>query len=385
MTKVNLPRRRAAVITIAIALTVAAGLTAWRHGGSAGAAVGGNAQAAAQPVPVVVAVAKIQNVPNYLRALGSVKSIDAVAVLPRVSGPIVRIFFKPGDDVKKGQPLFEIDPRPYQAALDQAQAQLIHDRAALAEASADLARYQQLAKTNAVPQQQAVDQKFLVKQDEGTVELDQANVETAKLNLGYCRITAPIDGRTGALQIDLGNIVQPTSTTPLVTITQLRPIYVSFDIPAKSLDEVRQYQAKAPLVVSARSQTGKPLGSGTLTLIDNQVNTATDTVNLQATFANHDVALWPGAFVSVQLKIYDRKNVVTVPSIAVMQGAGGSYVYMLTPDDTAHRVKVQIAARQAGIAVVNGSIAPGDRVVTDGQYRLADNVKVRIQPSDKAS
>jgi len=364
-------------------MIVVAGLAVWRF--AAGAAVNPTHKPSAPAVPVVAGVAKMQDVPTVLEALGAAKSIDTVSVMPRVSGPIVKILFKPGDDVKKGQALFEIDPRPYQAALDQAQAQLAHDQAVLSEARVDLARYQRLAKTNAIPKQQAADQAFVVQQDEGTVKVDKANVETAKLNLSFCRITSPIDGRTGALQTDLGNIVQPTSTTPLVTITQLHPIYVSFSIPAKSLDAVRQNQATAPRTAEARSQAGQPLGTGTLTLIDNEVNSATDTVDLQATFPNQNLALWPGEFVTVRLKVTTRKNVITVPQTAIQQGPNGSYVYVIAHNGTAHRVPVKVTEREDNIAVISGNVKAGTQIVTDGQYRLADNVKVRIAPAKNPS
>jgi membrane fusion protein, multidrug efflux system len=379
-------RRHHIIIAVLLAIVVIAGLTMW-HFRTAGAAVypAQKADVQAQTIPVTVIPAVERDIPAYLQALGTVKAIDTVSVLPRVSGPITQMLFRPGDDVKQGQELFEIDPRPYQAALDQAQGQLAHDQAALAEARLDLARYQELAKTNAAPRQQAADQAFVVEQDEATVKLDEANVETAKLNLGFCRIVSPIDGRTGALQVDVGNIVQPTSATPLVTITQLHPIYVSFSIPAKSLDEVRQNQAKAPLDVEARSQIGNMLGTGLLTLIDNQVNTTTDTVNLQATFANQSLSLWPGQFVTVRLTVSMRKNVITVPQTAVIEGPGGFYIYVVAQDGTAHRVTVQVMARQDSIDVISGNVKSGEQIVTDGQYRLTDKIKVRVQQKKNPS
>lgn len=342
--------------------------------------------AAAQPttmtaVPVTVARAKQQSVPDYLETIGTVTSIDAVSIYPRVNGQIMQLLFKPGQEVKKSQPLFVIDPRPYQAALDQAQAQLAHDRAVVAEAQTDLARYQNLGKTKAVPEQQAQDQEYVVEQDQGTVKVDEANVEAAKLNLEYCHIASPIEGRVGTLLVDLGNYVQSGGTTSLVNIAQIKPIYVNFPVPQTMFSEVQQNQAKSPLNVIARSQSGKMLGTGKLTVVDNQVNTTTGTVTMQATFPNGNEALWPGAFVSVRLELFVRENAITVPAQVVMEGPTGPYVYVLKPDDVAERVDVHVVARQEGIAVIDKGISPGQVVVTDGQYRLANNVKVRVESS----
>ena len=260
-------------------------------------------------VPVTAAVATRKDVPVIVNAIGNVQSIDSVSVQPRVTGTIEKIEFTPGQDVKQGQELFLIDPRPYQAALDQAKAQLAHDEGVLAEAKMDLKRYQTLQQQKSIASQTAQDQVFVVQQDDGTVQLDQANVETAQLNLAYCHITAPISGRAGVLQVDLGNLVGPAggqgsgtgstsnnsasaasssavSTGTLVSITQLQPIYVSFSVPQTALNQIVQNQAKAPLEVDAYSQPGELIEKGKLSVINNQVSSATGTVTLQATFAN---------------------------------------------------------------------------------------------------
>jgi multidrug efflux system membrane fusion protein len=346
-------------------------------------------------VPVTAAVAARQNVPDIVNAIGTVQSIDSVAVQARVTGAIMKIEFNPGQDVKQGQELFLIDPRPYQAALDQAQAQLAHDQAVLAEAQIDLTRYQTLAKQNSIAKQQAEDQAYVVEQDKGTVQLDQANVETAQLNLAYCHITAPIAGRAGTLLVDLGNLVGPpsgTSTTSsttsggqtassssLVSIIQLQPIYVSFTVPQNLLDQVKQNQAAGALETEVYSQAGKLLEKGKLTVIDNQVNTSAGTVTMQATFANKDEALWPGEFVRTNLIVAMRKNAVTVPTQAVMAGPNGSYVYVIGANDQVKRVGVQVIDRQGGIAVIGKGLSGGDKVVTDGQYRLDNGTKVAIR------
>jgi multidrug efflux system membrane fusion protein len=339
--------------------------------------------AAPEAVPVTAAQVEQQNVPDYIRSIGTVQSIDSVSIIPRVNGQITQIFFKAGDEVKKDQPLFEIDPRPYQAALDQAQAQLAHDQAVLNENQVDLERYQSLVKTKAIPEQQAQDQAYVVEQAKGTVQVDQANVDAAKLNLEYSHIVSPIDGRAGVLMVDLGNYVQSGSTTALVSVTQIKPIYVTFPIPQTVLSEVKNNHAKNPLNVLARSQTGQSLGTGKLTVINNQVATNTGTVSLQATFPNEDEALWPGEFVVVLLENFVRENAITVPSEAVMEGPNGAFVYVVKPDNTVQHVDVHVATRQNNITVIDKGLSVGETVVIDGQYRLADNVKVQVQNSPR--
>jgi multidrug efflux system membrane fusion protein len=384
---------RSVIYAVGGVLAVAVVLMAARHFFAAAPA-----PAAPPPVPVTAARATRQSVPNIVSALGTVQSIDSVAVQAQVNGPIVKIEFTPGQDVKQGQELFLIDPRPYQAALDEQQAQLAHDEGVLAEAQLDLARYQLLAGQNSIAKQQAEDQVYVVQQDKGTVELDQANVETAQINLAYCHVLAPVSGRAGVLMVDLGNLVGPnqtstasatttTSTNPagqvpggtMVTIEQMQPIYVNFNAPQSTLDEIRQNQAKAPLEVDAYSQAGALLEKGELTLIDNQINTATGTVLLQATFANGDEALWPGEFARAQLIVSMQNNVVTVPSPAAVAGPNGFYVYVIDSDMTAHRVNVQVTARQSGIVVIGTGLSGEENIVVDGQYRLDNGVKVDVQ------
>jgi membrane fusion protein, multidrug efflux system len=358
------------------------------------------------PIPVTAAMAERQDMPEIVNAIGTVQSIDNVSVQAQVNGPIIKIEFTPGQDVTQGQELFLIDPRPYQAALDVQQAQLSHDEGVLAEAQVDLTRYQILAQQNSIAKQQAEDQVYVVQQDKGTVSLDQANIETARLNLAYCHVVAPISGRAGALLVDLGNLVGPstsqgagTSTTggsqtaasAMVMLAQIKPIYVSFSVPQIFLDEIKHNQATAPLEVDAYSQAGKLLEKGQVSLIDNQVNTTTGTVLLQATFANADEVLWPGEFVRVRLTMAIRKNVATVPQAAVMAGPNGSYVYVINSDNAVRRVTVQVTGRQDGIAVIAKGLSGTERVVTDGQYRLDNNSKVVVRqttepvPSDEAS
>jgi membrane fusion protein, multidrug efflux system len=380
-------------------------------------------------IPVTAAVAIRQDVPDIIDTIGTVQSIDIVSIEAQVYGRIVKVEFEPGQDVRENQELFLIDPRPFQAALDMAKAQLARDQAALAQAQVDLTRYQTLAQQNSIAKQQAQDQVFVVEQDKAAVALDQANVNNAEINLDYCHIKSPIDGRAGILLIELGNIVGPplsstgmtssvssaasapasTTTTPgattapaiatptatpagqaassgvLVSVSQMKPIYVNFPIAQTLFDQVREHQASAALEVDAYSQGGKLIGKGKLTVIDNQVNVATGTVSMQATFANADEALWPGEFVSVELIVATLRNVVTVPAQSVMVGPTGSYVYVIGSDRIVHRVNVEVTARRHGVDVIEKGIAEGQTVVTDGQYRLSNGAKVDITKTTEAS
>lgn len=394
--------RRGQAIALALAGALA-GLACWKLVDLTSARPA--APAAPAAVLVTAAEVKTQDVPAIAPALGTVQSEDTVNVTPRVNGQIMSIYFRQGDAVKAGQPLFLIDPRPFQAALDQAQGQLAHDQALLAEAKMDLARFQRLTAENSIATQTEQDQVYVVGQDQGTVKLDEANVATAQLDLSYCHIDAPIAGRTGALQVDLGNYVQAASgaqlssstqsstgtqssttgttgsggVTPLVTITQMLPIYVSFSLPEDQLDTIQENQEKGALTVEAYSQAGKLLAGGKLTLIDNQVATSTGTIVLEGTFDNGHERLWPGEFVAVHLVEFIRSKAITIPTEAVMTGPNGSYVYVIGAANKVSRVSVQVTATQQNIAVIGNGLKAGERVVTSGQYRLDNGVAVSVQ------
>ncbi len=334
----------------------------------------------APDIPVTAGTAQAQDVPIYVQGIGTVQAINTVNVKSRVDGAIMQAFFTEGREVQQNDRLFLIDPRPYQAALDQATANAAKDQAQLEGAQRDLARYGKLVGSGFQTRQSFEDQQATVAQLQAAVQADQAAIETAQLNLGFTMIRSPIGGRTGALLVDPGNNVQASAGTPLVSITQLKPIYASFTLPATNLDAIRQNQAAHTLEVDAFGSDGKTLlGKGTLSFIDNHVDTTTGTIALKATFANADELLWPGEFINARLILSVRHNAITVPDETVMAGPSGSYVYVILPNDTVQRRDVALASRQDGIAVISKGLAAGEKVVVAGQYRLANNVKVKVE------
>ncbi|MBV8121085.1 MAG: efflux RND transporter periplasmic adaptor subunit [Alphaproteobacteria bacterium] len=372
-------------IGVVAMLVMAAGLVVWWH------SFGGNgpratAQTAAPLVPVTAATVVAQNVPVYLQGIGTVQAYNMVTVKTRVDGQIVKVYFKEGQEVKEGDPLFEIDPRPYQAALEQAQAAKQKDEAQLAGAKLDLERYSKLLGTGYQTRQSYDNQTALVAQLQAALKGDQAQIDNATLNLGYAEIRSPIDGRLGARLVDKGNLVHANDNTALVTITELKPIFVSFTLPQDTLDELREQQQKEPLAVQAYSGDGsKLLSVGNLTLIDNSIDQATGTIHLKARFDNQDERLWPGEFVSLRVILKTRPNVATVPAQTVQEGPDGNYAYIIKPDNTVERRTVTIASVQDGIAVVTKGLSPGERVVVDGQYRLTEGARVKILPARPTS
>jgi multidrug efflux system membrane fusion protein len=298
-------------------------------------------------------------------------------VRSRVDGQIMQVDFTEGDEVKAGTPLFQIDPRPYQAAVDQAEAAKGKDEAMLVSAQLDLDRYSQLMGTGFQTRQSYDQQKAAVAQLQAALKGDTAAIEAAKINWHYSLIHSPIDGRLGAKLVDVGNLVHATDSTGLVTITQLKPIFVSFTLSQDNLDAIRAQQAKGALVAEAYSaDTKQKLASGKLTLIDNMVDQTTGTIHLKATFENADERLWPGEFVNMRLILDTRRGVPTVPDQTVQVGPTGRYVYVIDKDDKVERRPVDVAVVQDGIAVVTKGLTPGERVVVDGQYRLTTGARI---------
>jgi multidrug efflux system membrane fusion protein len=340
------------------------------------------------PVPVTVATAETRSVPYELSATGTVEPIQTVAVQPQVSGPIMRIAFREGQDVRKGQVMFELDPRPFQAALDQAQGLLTRDRATATNAREQAKRYSALAEKEYVTAQQNDAAKSDAAAAAATVAASQAAVDQARLNLQYATIRAPISGRTGSLRVRAGNLVRATDTAPLVTINQIQPILVRFAVPASNLGAIQRYRSNQVAVLASPTGGGPGGGSnsqGVLAFVDNAVDTTTGTILLKGSFPNADGALWPGEFVNVRLRLFVDQDVLVVPSSAVVSGQQGSFVFVIRPDSSAATQPVKVDRTAGDIAIVSGGLKSGDRVVTDGQLRLRQGSKVQIKArSDSA-
>jgi multidrug efflux system membrane fusion protein len=335
--------------------------------------------AASGPVPVLAASAKLSDVPVYIDAVGTTKALNTVTVRPQVDGKLIGVVFKEGQDVQKGDVLARIDPTTYQAALDQAQAKKAQDQALLNNAKNDLARYEQLAATNAINKQQADTQKSLVAQYTAQVQSDQAAVESAQATLAYTTVKAPIAGRTGIRQVDEGNIVRASDSTGIVVITQLKPIAVLFNLPQQYLSQVNDAFAKGPLEVDAqRSDNNAIVDRGTLLVVDNQVDASTGTVKLKAEFPNANLQLWPGQFTNVRLLIDTLKQVVTIPTGAVQRGPTGTFVYAVKDDNTATVRPIVVQKQDETLTVVKNGVTPPERVVTTGFARLKEGAKVSV-------
>ncbi len=329
-----------------------------------------------------VGVAKVTAgpMPETLEALGTVTPTATVTVLPQLSGYLTQVAFTEGETVTQGQFLAQIDPRPYQVQLEQYTAQQAKDKATLAQARSDLARYETLQRQDSISEQQVADQDFLVQQDAATVQVDQANIDTANLDLAYCHITAPVAGKVGLRLVDPGNYVTSGSATGIVVITTIAPITVIFSVPQTELGPVvTRMDSGASLAASAYSSDDTTkIADGTLTAISNQVDTSTGTVNLRATFPNTDGALFPNEFVNLHLLVDTLQNATLVPSPAVQTGAPGSYVYLVNPDDTVSVQTVTTGVTDGTNTVITKGLKPGDVVVTDGVDRLSDGMKVSI-------
>ena len=336
-----------------------------------------------QPIPVVVSAAEQKDVPIYLDGLGTVQAYNTVTVRAMVDGPLVTVNFVEGQDVKKGDLLAQIDPRTYQAALDQAAGKKAQDEAQLANARLDLTRYQKLVANNYSSAQQADTARAQVAQLEAQVTQDQAQIDTARTQLGYTTIIAPLEGRTGMRQVDAGNIVHAADTTGMVMITQLHPISVMFTLPQQSLPAVANaMRGETPKVLAyVQGAAGSPAGvldTGVLAVLDNQVDPTTGTIKLKATFPNSGDRLWPGAFVGVQLQVDTAKNAVVIPSAAVQRGPRGAYIYVIDQNNTASRRNVVVGHEDAQGSIITEGVTPGDKVVIDGTSRLSDASKVTI-------
>jgi multidrug efflux system membrane fusion protein len=367
--------------TVAIGVVVVAAALGWAaYSYTGGGHAAPSASANPPPVPVSPGTTETRDMPVYVRGIGTVQAFNTVTVKSRVDGQIVKVDFTEGQEVKAGDPLFEIDPRPFQAALAQASAAKEKDQAQLTSAEADLKRYSQLVGPGYQTRQSFDQQKGLVGQLTASIKADQAAIDNATLNLTYATIRSPIDGRTGARLVDIGNLVHATDNTGLVSITQLKPIFVTFTVPQNQFDRIRKSAAAGPVEVQAVSADDQTqLAAGKLTLIDNQIDAATGTIRLKATFDNADEALWPGEFVNTRLVAGIDKNAVTVAARALQRGPKGEYLFVIKPDMTVEIRNVEVAEVEHGLAAIGKGLSPGEQVVVDGQYRLDQGSKVNPQ------
>jgi membrane fusion protein, multidrug efflux system len=373
------------LLLLAAVLSVAIG-SSWlvsRKSGTATAAQEQNAPQGGgqQAVPVLAGTAEAKDVPIIVRGIGSVQAYNMVAVKSRVDGNIVKVAFTEGQYVHQGDLLMQIDPRPYQAQLEQGEANKAKDQANLENAQRDLARYAAIVSSQlAVTRQQYDTQRATVQQDEATVQSDQAQIDAAKLNVAYSSITSPIDGVTGLRLVDIGNLVQASAATPLVVVTQIKPIYVTFTVPERDLDRIRQAMAQHSLTVLAfNADDNKQLSSGTLKVINNQVDQSTGTVTLKAEFPNQDLALWPGEFVNAHLVLETVKNGVTVPAGAVQMGPTGPFVYVITNNSTVKAQPITVSEVENGTALIGQGLKAGARIVVSGQTGLSPGVRVAVK------
>lgn len=371
------------VLTSIVILLIVGGVVWWtKHAAPPQQANGGRNSAPMSIVPEVVGKGDIG---ININALGTVTSLATVTIRTQISGYMQKIDFTEGNDVKKGDLLAEIDPRPYEATLAQARGQLARDEAMLKGAQVDLARYQGLAAQNAVPHQTLDTQVALVAQDQGTVEADKASVKSAEVNLAYCRIVSPLDGRVGLRQVDQGNYVTPGDANGIVVITQLQPISVLFTVPEDNLQSIaKRLQSGAVLPATALDRTGaSKIADGALQTFDSQIDPTTGTIKLRAQFPNNDRLLYPNQFVNIRLLLDTHKDVTTMSAAGIQRGAPGTFVYLVNADSTVSVRPVKLGVTDGDRVEVLSGLAPGDRIVIDGADKLRDGAKIVIRSENK--
>jgi membrane fusion protein, multidrug efflux system len=375
--------RRGTLVAAGGAVFVIAGLIYWYWSQGPDPAHAARTRAA---VPVSITTASREDVPIYLTGLGTVQALFTVAIHAQVDGKLQDVLFKEGQRVKKGDILAKIDPRLYQAALDQAKAHKAQDDAALVAAQKDLARYQTLVLKNAETQQNLDLQQAKVDQTKASIDADVAAIETAQTNLDYTNIVATTDGRMGVRMVDPGNIVHASDQGAIAILTQTEPTAVMLTLPAQTLDDVRAAMANGNVEVAAYDRDNvRLLSSGTLATVDNLIDQSTATYRLKAMFANADEKLWPGEFVNARLLLGTRKDVIVIPPVAVQRGPQGLFTWVVKPDNTVEPRPIQTGATTGDHTIVTSGLETGDRVVTDGQYKLQTNAPVSITAPSTAA
>ena len=367
-------------------LLVVLGLWGWRHHARAAQNSSAAGRAGLPPVPVVAGRVAQKDVPIYLDGLGTGRAFNSVTIRVRVDGELKKVAFTEGQDVKAGDVLAQIDPDPFRAQLEQVEAKKAQDEAQLANARLDLQRDADQLAAKIVAQQIYDTQKTLVDQLASQVKADQAAVDSAKVQLNYTTIVSPIDGRTGNRLVDQGNIVHATDANGLVVVTQLKPISVMFTLPEQTLPAIQKEHAAGDIAVLAVDRDNRTvLGTGTLAVIDNQIDTTTGTIRLKATYPNDDLRLWPGQFVNARLLLTTRKGGLVVPASVVQRGPEGSYAFVIKDDQTVAVQPVKVAQIENGEALIDEGLQPGQEVVVDGQYRLQPGSKVQKTQAGKPS
>lgn len=341
---------------------------------------GGRQEARVQPaVPVTAAKAALRTMPVSFRAIGHVEPISTVAIKARIGGELQAVGFTEGQIVRPGQTLVTIDPRQYEAALRQAEAQLAKDQALLKKAEADIKRYAELVKQDFVTKEQYDQIVASAESLRASVAADEASIDNARLQVTYCTITAPAEGRTGRLNVKVGNLIKANDDSPLVTINQIHPIYASFSVPAQYLPAVLKPGADRIKVTAAIPDSSAPVAEGTLSFVDNAVDESTSTILLKATFPNGDGTLWPGQFVNVTVILGEEPNRVVVPAPAIQTGQQGQYVFVVKDDATVELRPVKVNRMDETDAVIDQGLAAGETVVTDGQLRLLPGTRVELK------
>jgi multidrug efflux system membrane fusion protein len=343
-----------------------------------------NAAAPTRPtapsIPVVAGEARLADVPVFLRGLGTVAPLNSVLIRSRVDGQLIRIHFNEGQDVRAGDVIAELDPRPFEASLAQVQATRLKDQAQLENARLDFQRASRLAATGSASGQQVDTARALTAQLEAAVKADQAAIDMAQIQLDYSHIKAPIDGRAGTRLVDVGNIVHASDANGIVAINQLHPINVEFSLPADTLSRIRSLLQAGEVAVTAEDSAGADLATGKLVVIDNQINTATATIRYKAAFDNAGDVLWPGQFVNARVHLQTKHDALTVPTPAVVRGPEGAYVFVIGPDRVIAKQPVKVELTTKDVAVIAEGLTPGQRIVIDGQYRIQAGSLVELLP-----